>query len=803
MEFKLLAHSEHQDWTGERFIVDRTGEIEFEHHHRYLFATQFCEDRDVLDIASGEGYGSHLLSQVARTVVGVDIDSEVVAHAQHVYGGTQMRFAVGSCQSIPLDKASVDVVVSFETLEHISEHETFLDEVKRVLRPGGLLVLSTPDREVYSSPDKPDNPFHLLELSRDEFSTLLTKRFAHSRVGIQKATSGSVVLPYGESAEAFEVFRRADDVTYDRTSDLSLAPYLIAISSDGELPPVRWGLLDNPDFLTGIQVRVMDTEALLNSEVGRLEAEILRLNEAFSERDNEVKRVNEAFSERDNEVKRVNEAYEELQASERTHRSLNLSHMQANNLLGLSLAHANFELRAERHRSAKLEERAHELSKLAQELQQVYTSTSWRVTRPIRAAKLVLSRSGWRRLVRSGNVASSGDSPMPAATSPVDRQPFLLIATHDCTRTGGPLLCLNLARELAGRSGMRLVIVALNGGELEPEFAKIAPFHILNRDALMPSPEAALRETIARLDGPVWGAICNTVVTAGLVEVLDSERIPVVSLVHELPTSISTFFGRDAIDKINAHAQHVVYGSSFVCDRVVQAFGSGVAQKHVIPTGHFVPTTKLEDRYSARAGFIADLNIPSDALLVFGCGPLNPRKGPDVFAQVAALTLRQRPDLPLHFVWIGSEDDAGYASWLRHDVSQLGLDGRLHLVGGRTDADACLGAADVFLLTSREDPYPLINLAAMAKAVPVIAFGGAGGAPEALGDEAGVTVPYLDIASMTRTLIELAEDAPRRAALGTAGRRRFLELFTIDVYADRLLGLLPQSASITAAVVGE
>jgi glycosyltransferase involved in cell wall biosynthesis len=363
-------------------------------------------------------------------------------------------------------------------------------------------------------------------------------------------------------------------------------------------------------------------------------------------------------------------------------------------------------------------------------------------------------------------------------------------------------MCLNLARELASRRDVHLLIVARQGGVLEHEFAKVARLHILANDSTHSSPEAALHALLVQLD--VGAAICNTVVCAGLVEVLASEGIPVVSLVHELPTSIANFFGHEAVNKINTHAKHVVFGSHFVCEQVVQVFGSGAAKQQVIPTGHLLAAVKPEDRVIVRNSFITKLNIPSDALIVFGCGPLNHRKGPDLFAQVAALALRLRPDLPLHFVWIGPEDDAGYASWLRHDLSHLGLHQRLHLIGGRVDADDCLGAGDIFLLTSREDPYPLVNLAAMANAVPVIAFSGAGGAPEALADEAGVTVPYLDIASMTRTLIELAEDAPRRTALGMAGRRRFSELYTIDVYADRLLDLLPQiaSRSISTVAVG-
>lgn len=106
-------------------------------------------------------------------------------------------------------------------------------------------------------------------------------------------------------------------------------------------------------------------------------------------------------------------------------------------------------------------------------------------------------------------------------------------------------MCLNLARELAKRQDLRLLIVAIEGGELEADFASLATFHVLDEDHSSTNPETALRTLIAGLDMPVWSAICHTVVCAGLVELLDNERIPVVDLAHELPTDIAQHFGRD------------------------------------------------------------------------------------------------------------------------------------------------------------------------------------------------------------------------------------------------------------------
>lgn len=132
------------EFTGERWTTAARGQIEIEHLHRYLLARDFARGKDVLDIACGEGYGTALLAQVAHRVIGVDIDRPTVAHAATQYVRANLHYVTGDARGIPLASASVDLVVSFETLEHFAEQEMFLAEVRRVLRPGGLLVISTP-----------------------------------------------------------------------------------------------------------------------------------------------------------------------------------------------------------------------------------------------------------------------------------------------------------------------------------------------------------------------------------------------------------------------------------------------------------------------------------------------------------------------------------------------------------------------------------------------------------------------------------------------------------------------------------
>jgi len=133
-------------FTGERFLPSCSGEIAYEHWHRYAFARQFVGGCHVLDAACGEGYGTALLGAVAATVVGVDIDADAIAHAAARYGITdRVRFLEGSCADLPLADAAFDVVVSFETIEHVEaeDQSRMLAEFARVLKPDGLLIIYT------------------------------------------------------------------------------------------------------------------------------------------------------------------------------------------------------------------------------------------------------------------------------------------------------------------------------------------------------------------------------------------------------------------------------------------------------------------------------------------------------------------------------------------------------------------------------------------------------------------------------------------------------------------------------------
>ena len=256
-------------FSGERLTAAISGQVEIEHYHRYLLARDYCRDLDVLDCASGEGYGAALLSQVARSVVGVEIDMATVEAARAEFASPNLSFSQGDARAIPLPDASIDVAVSFETLEHLVEQDQFLAELRRVLRPDGLLIISTPDRDIYSPLGVAPNPFHKLELTRAEFEALLRRHFAQTAVSGQRAMIGSVILGAGQDGPA-RSFERRGDTHIEGSDQLARATYLLALASAAPLPPLR-----NSVYVYRSDIDT-DPQTRREAEIGRRVAEEAR-----------------------------------------------------------------------------------------------------------------------------------------------------------------------------------------------------------------------------------------------------------------------------------------------------------------------------------------------------------------------------------------------------------------------------------------------------------------------------------------------------------------------------------------------
>ncbi|MDX1411297.1 MAG: class I SAM-dependent methyltransferase, partial [Nitrospirales bacterium] len=215
-------------WTGERYVPEVGGTIALEHLHRYAVACELASGKMVLDIACGEGYGTAMLAKVAQRVIGVDNSDLVIAHATRKYRKPNLEFRIGSCAEIPLPDGCLDLVVSFETIEHHGQHEEMLGEIKRVLKPTGLLFMSSPNKNEYIGGINSSNPFHVKELIRSEFETLLTKFYKRVVFYGQRVIYGSGIFSEAHSGAALTFEKEKS--SHSRVTGMSRPLYFLALA---------------------------------------------------------------------------------------------------------------------------------------------------------------------------------------------------------------------------------------------------------------------------------------------------------------------------------------------------------------------------------------------------------------------------------------------------------------------------------------------------------------------------------------------------------------------------------------------
>ncbi len=265
------------EFTGERYIPSIAGHLKYEHLHRYALSLDFVAGKSVLDLASGEGYGSALLAGVAQSVVGVDLDRKTVEIASYKYSDNQkLKFLIGSCDSVPLPKQSVEVVISFETIEHHDRHEEMMLEIKRVLKADGLLIISSPNRLTYSDEPNYSNPFHVKELYYEELCDLLYRHFKYVRIYGQRLATGSFVFPIEESSHPLiKAYTGASKNINQQICSLNSPIYFIALCSDEKAKiqkPINSIYIDNlDDLFKANEKKIEQMRATLKESQNQLE----------------------------------------------------------------------------------------------------------------------------------------------------------------------------------------------------------------------------------------------------------------------------------------------------------------------------------------------------------------------------------------------------------------------------------------------------------------------------------------------------------------------------------------------------
>lgn len=392
-----------------------------------------------------------------------------------------------------------------------------------------------------------------------------------------------------------------------------------------------------------------------------------------------------------------------------------------------------------------------------------------------------------------------GDSPgmiqlqrLLAAVNASSR-PACVLVSHDAEFGGSQILLLRLLESLRSEGGLACGVLLCGPGPLRKRFEALAPTVALQDFAdLGWGPDVSLPFIARRLKalGDV-SVLANTVATGDtVVRHFARAGLHVLSYVHELPTSIEMYGAAEGMRAIGRLASHVVVVSEFVRKALSGIYQIPAGDLEVIHTGlasrAVVPLSR--DQIARR------YHLPETKYLVVGSGAVHARKGVDLFVQVAKrlCDLGERDDYL--FLWLGGDQsDAGPRLWAIHDARGLGIDDRVHFLGLLDDALPVMAQADLLLLPSREDPFPLVVLEAIELGLPVVCFEGAGGASEIAARGAGLAVPYLDTDAMAERAGQLLRDPGARERLAEAGRALRNE-FRWEDYVERMAARLKSLA---------
>jgi len=380
----------------------------------------------------------------------------------------------------------------------------------------------------------------------------------------------------------------------------------------------------------------------------------------------------------------------------------------------------------------------------------------------------------------------------------------ILLVSHQATLTGAPRVLADLGRA-AAQMGANVVFLFVEGGNELESYSRIGHVYLLSQ--FNNSFEYALRSIISNHDPRV--AVFNTITTTRYAEILKSLDPDIMCLgwIHELPTVINSFFGgRETV--INAHTfcDKLAFGSDYVRHQFAVEYGLDSDSLYVLPYIWKMPILPTSAKFIGNQGIPAadmvEASNDKNTILLLGCGTAEPRKGLDIFIRVAYQVLEncnEEHRSRIKFAWYGCPPYSdNYVDFCKFDAKRLGIDEFIEFKPVSGEFGERLAQATAFLLTSREDPYPLVILDSMANGVPFVCFEDAGGAATIAKSGPGIAIPYGDEQLFADKINHLINNPALREQLGRAGKKKVIldhnKRHVLEIFADLLNSQSPSDS---------
>jgi len=359
----------------------------------------------------------------------------------------------------------------------------------------------------------------------------------------------------------------------------------------------------------------------------------------------------------------------------------------------------------------------------------------------------------------------------------------IIVVSHDAHPHGAQYLALNMAREFSQGLGFSVDLICLGGGLLKEQYAQYTRLHDLDGfDHRGPEAHALVKNLVA--DGHRF-AIVNTTVSGFFLETLKAHGIKCISLIHELRGVLDQHNLHEQAETIARLADRVVFAAQQVAEDFQYIAPVSDDRRILRPQGLYKKNARVCEPVAARQELRKALQLPLDAQIILGVGYADYRKGVDLFVEVGKMLVDRLPSA--YLVWLGHWE-GGMRTQVEKSLAKTPQMSTHFIFPGRSeDTDLFYAGADVYALTSREDPYPSVVLEAMDASLPVVGFVGVGGCAELLNAGCGKLVPAFDVYAFSSALEEILKSHDLANSMGQAGQALISERFSFRNYLFDLL----------------
>jgi glycosyltransferase involved in cell wall biosynthesis len=382
-------------------------------------------------------------------------------------------------------------------------------------------------------------------------------------------------------------------------------------------------------------------------------------------------------------------------------------------------------------------------------------------------------------------------------------RPSVLFITPGASPVGGNIFLLNFLKWFKQNSDIPFLTVYGHEGELAGEFSALSEAFQFDHDfseqriwkkglnRISDRMDLRNRRLRKKLEGKNIGLVySNAVINYRILSALPKLNVPLISHCHELESVIRRT-GLAEFEKTKEMTTQFVAASEAVKKNLVDNHSIAESMVEVVSGIHPVNEHLAAEISKNRAEVLRELGIPENAFVVGGSGTLYWRKAPELFVLIANEAHKKMPGAPIYFLWVGGAAKGDFKFFeLDFDLHRLGLRERVRFLEHKPDPLKYYSAFDVFLLTSREDPFPLVCLESAALGKPLMCFENSGGMPEFIEEDCGFIVPYLDIQAAAEKIIYLFQNAEVKNSLGAAAKKKIQERYNISATAPQLLKII-------------